>query len=108
MTSPEQSAPPLSLLKGRMRSFWHRVSDGLELNQLWSQFEKDARSSYRLYSADVEEKEAGQFRYRRFLHVGEALFWAFLGKLTPARRGLSLLGLVLIFPPSATSSFTRL
>ncbi len=89
-----------------MRSFWHRVSDGLELNQLWSQFEKDARSSYRLYSADVEEREAGQSRYRRFWHVAKALFWAILEKLTPARRVLVLLGLLLLFLPSGTSAYT--
>jgi hypothetical protein len=27
----------------------------MELNQLWSQMVKDARSSYRLYSADLDQ-----------------------------------------------------
>src|ERR1700730_19320873 len=50
MASPEHTVPRRSRLKDDARNFWHRVSEGLALNQLWSQFEKDARSSYRLYS----------------------------------------------------------
>jgi hypothetical protein len=32
------------------KQFWQRVTEGIELNQLWSQFRKDAHSSYRLYA----------------------------------------------------------
>ena len=44
-------APPLSF-REKVNRFWLRVTEGLELNQLWSQFEKEARVSYRLYSKD--------------------------------------------------------
>jgi hypothetical protein len=29
----------------RPRQFWQRVTEGLEVSQLWSQFETEARSS---------------------------------------------------------------
>ena len=38
----------------RMNQFWQRVTDGLELNQLWSQFRTDANASYRLYSRGID------------------------------------------------------
>ena len=46
-------APPLTR-REKLNRFWLRISEGLELNQLWSQFEKDARTSYRLYSKDFQ------------------------------------------------------
>ncbi len=86
--------------KAQAGRFWQRVSEGLEVNQLWSQFEKDARSSYRLYSAGLSERAEGQSGFHRAWHVSKALFWAILEKLTPARRVLLLLALILLFFPS--------
>ncbi len=100
MTSPQYTVPPRPRLEGRARQFWHRVSEGLALNQLWSQFEKDARSSYRLYSAGLDNLEAEPSRRRRGWRMAKALFWAILEKLTPARRVILLLGLILLFLPS--------
>ena len=40
----------------RLKNFWRRVTEGLEVSQLWSQFESEARASYRLYSHDVAAK----------------------------------------------------
>jgi sigma-B regulation protein RsbU (phosphoserine phosphatase) len=106
MSSPLQTVPPQSRFKGRARQFWHRVSDGLALNQLWSQFEKDARSSYRLYSAGLDNLQAGPSRFRRARQIATALFWAILEKLTPARRVLLLLALILLFFSSGGFSYT--
>ena len=75
------------------------------MSQLWSQFEKDARSSYRLYSAGLDSLEVERSRFRRGQQIAKSLFWAILEKLTPARRVLVLLGLILLFFPSATSSY---
>ena len=83
-----------------MRNFWHRVSEGLEVSQLWSQFEKDARSSYRFYSTGLDNLENEPSRWRRGLRIAKSLFWAILEKLTPARRVLVLCALVLLFFPS--------
>jgi hypothetical protein len=85
----------------RIERFWFRVTEGLEINQLWAQFEKDARSSYRLYSDDVSRLKAEPIEGgRRYLHTAERFFWAILEKLSPARRVLLLVALVLLFFPS--------
>ncbi len=101
MASPQQPTLPPPQAKGRVRHFWHRVSEGLALNQLWSMFVKDARSSYRLYSAGLENLPEQRSKFRRAWQISKALFWAILEKLTPARRVLLLLGLLLLFLPSA-------
>jgi len=106
MASFDQTAPPQARLKGRVRQFWYRVSEGLAIDQLWSQFEKDARSSYRLYSVGLDNLEAQPSRIRRGRQIATALFWAILEKLTPARRVLLLAALVLLFFPAGSSSYT--
>src|SRR6266852_1972692 len=106
MATSNHTVPPGSRLKADARQFWQRVSEGLALNQLWSQFEKDARSSYRLYSAGLGELQPEPSRIRRGWQITKALFWAILEKLTPARRVLLLLGLILLFFPSFESSYT--
>ncbi len=85
-------------VKSFCRRFWQRVSDGLEVNQLWSQFERDARSSYRLYSSGIDRRTE-QSRRLYVLHTAKKLFWAILDKLSPARRVLLLLGLVMLYFP---------
>jgi phosphoserine phosphatase RsbU/P len=72
----------------------------MELNQLWSQFRKDAHSSYRLYSQDVDPTRIeGASRSKHFFRMARQFFWAIVEKLTPARRVLLLLALVLIIVP---------
>ena len=107
MASPQQTVPPRSRLKGNARQFWHRVSEGLELKQLWAQFEKDARSSYRLYSAGLENLQAEPHLLRRAWQITKALFWAILEKLTPARRVLLLVALILLFFPGGGLTYTN-
>jgi serine phosphatase RsbU (regulator of sigma subunit) len=105
MASPEQTAAARSQPKGKARHFWYRVSEGLALHQLWSQFEKDAKSSYRLYSAGLDKLQPEPSRLKRGWRFTKAMFWAILEKLTPARRVLVLLGLVLLFLPSGGFSY---
>jgi phosphoserine phosphatase RsbU/P len=99
-TATSRVAPRLSFGE-KINRFWLRVTEGLALNQLWSQFEKDARASYRLYAKDLEAKQGEIERPgRRFIHVAQQFFWAVLEKLTPARRVLLLVAMVLlIFNP---------
>src|ERR1700704_4176506 len=106
MASPERTVPRRSRFRDDARNFWHRVSEGLALNQLWSQFEKDARSSYRLYSAGLDDLQVQPSRIRRGWEIPKALFWAILEKLTPARRVLLLAALILLFFPAGSSSYT--
>lgn len=79
----------------------------MAVHQLWSQFEKDARSSYRLYSAGLDNLDAEPSRRRRGWQLAKALFWAILEKLTPARRVLVLIALVLLFFPSGGMTYTN-
>ena len=99
MTSPPPTVPPQNTVKNNARQFWYRVSEGLAVNQLWSQFEKDARSSYRLYSAGLDKLPEEPSRLKRAWQMAKALFWAILEKLTPARRVLLLVALILLFFP---------
>jgi sigma-B regulation protein RsbU (phosphoserine phosphatase) len=67
------------------------------LNQLWTQFQADARASYRLYSREVDStRVSGATHGRHWFDVAKQFFWAILEKLSPARRVLLLLALVLI------------
>jgi sigma-B regulation protein RsbU (phosphoserine phosphatase) len=85
----------------RLHQFWQRVTEGLQVSQLWSQFETDARTSYRLYSRDVAAKTPDGLTHRgRNLHVVKEFFWAVLEKLSPARRVLLLAALILLVFPS--------
>jgi phosphoserine phosphatase RsbU/P len=104
MAAPKQTAPSPSGVKSNARNFWHRVSEGMAVGQLWSQFEKDARSSYRFYSAGLGNLRDEPSRFRRRWQIAKALFWAILEKLTPARRVLVLVGLILLFLPSGEYS----
>jgi serine phosphatase RsbU (regulator of sigma subunit) len=91
----------------RLRQFWARVTEGLEVSQLWSQFESEARASYRLYSRDVAAKTPEGLTDRgRHFHVVKEFFWAVFEKLSPARRVLLLLALVLLIIPHAGFDYT--
>jgi hypothetical protein len=97
---PWEKVPRQKPSKGRAKQFWQRVSEGIELSQLWSQFRKDAHSSYRLYSQDVDPTRIeGASHSHHFFGVAKQFFWAIVEKLTPARRVLLLLALVLIIVP---------
>ncbi len=102
-TSPpaQPAAPPHVPLGVRLHNFWQRVTEGMEVSQLWSQFETEARASYRLYSRDVAAKTPDGLTNRGHkLHVVKEFFWAVIEKLSPARRVLLLAALVLLIFPS--------
>jgi sigma-B regulation protein RsbU (phosphoserine phosphatase) len=98
MSSPAPSPlPPKANLGRRLDEFWKRITEGMELNQLWAQFRSDTRASYRFYSKEIDpSRTAGMKPGRRFLYITEQFFWAILEKLTPARRVLLLLALILL------------
>jgi sigma-B regulation protein RsbU (phosphoserine phosphatase) len=103
MASPASRPPdgqnPRPASPSRLGSFWQRVSEGRDLDVLWSQFAADARSSYGFYGKDVDWEQVHQLsRWRRPFQVARQLFWAMMSKLTPARRLLLLvaLGLLLV------------
>ncbi|HUI41424.1 MAG TPA: PP2C family protein-serine/threonine phosphatase [Terriglobia bacterium] len=80
-----------------MRSFWQRVTDGLEIQQLWGQFKADARAGYGWYSKEIDwEPVEGESRRRRYWRATKAVFWAMLMKLSPPRRVVLVIALVLL------------
>ncbi len=89
----------------QLKQFWLRVTEGLELNQLWKQFHADARASYRLYQKDFSARSPSETRRHNFLHTAQEFAWALLEKLTPARRVLLLLGILLLVFPAGGFSY---
>jgi sigma-B regulation protein RsbU (phosphoserine phosphatase) len=98
--SPAPPPPPPPRFKQRARDFWASVSEGLELNQLWSQFVHEARTSYGLYSRELKRDNVESMRRgQRFWALTKQFFWAVLMKLSPARRVVLLVALVLLVGP---------
>ena len=85
--------------------FWQRVTEGLELSQLWKQFHTDARASYRLYQRDFQARAPRETRKHNFWHTAQEFAWALLEKLTPARRVLLLLGVLFLVIPAGGYSY---
>jgi len=100
-----QAAPPrpqrMQILV-QIDKFWQRVTEGLELSQLWKQFSTDARASYRLYQKDFSASTPVGTTRPGVWHTAQEFAWAILEKLTPARRVLLLLGLVLLLLPGGS------
>jgi sigma-B regulation protein RsbU (phosphoserine phosphatase) len=94
-SSPTPTAAP----RGRrsFRDFWDRVTEGMQLDDLGRQFLSEAKASYRLYAKDVDWDEVGRARGPgKFWRSAWALFQAMLMKLSPARRVLLLIAIMLI------------
>src|SRR6516225_8472103 len=105
---PDQLTARMEPLMSRIERFWLRVSDGLKVDQLWKQFQADARASYRLYSADVDaSSSAGVPKWKHYLRLAGQFFWAVMEKLSPARRVLLLVALVFMFAPSGQATWER-
>jgi serine phosphatase RsbU (regulator of sigma subunit) len=84
----------------KLRDFWQRISEGIAIQQLWAQFRADAHSSYQFYSKEVDRAPIeGESRWKRFWRIARGLFWAMMLKLSPVRRVLLLIALVLLFLP---------
>lgn len=106
--TPGVSAPPAGSAGSRVRQFWQRVSEGRQLDDLWSQFAADARASYGFYGKDVDWEEIQKLpRWHRPFHVAKDIFWAMLMKMTPARRVLLLIALAMLLMSGFTFQFGR-
>lgn len=80
----------------RSQEGWQRLTEGLEIEELWNQFKTEAKESSRLYKQDVER--AAEKRKRSWsepFRITRILFWGVLKKLSPARRVFLLLTVVL-------------
>jgi len=94
--TPGSAAPRQAPIE-RVQNFWQRVSEGRALDDLWNQFAADARSSYGFYGKDVDWEEIQKLpRWKRAFPVARQFFWALMNKLSPARRVLLLVGLIML------------
>src|SRR5216683_4610795 len=108
-TTPGISTPTRSPnVIERLRHFWQRVSEGRQIDDLWSQFAADARAGYGFYmkESDAEELQ-GHRGIRRWFRIAKILFWSLLMKLTPARRVLLLVSLLLLVMSGPKFRFTN-
>jgi sigma-B regulation protein RsbU (phosphoserine phosphatase) len=101
--NPQAAPSPLPPVAARrpalfaqLNRFWQRVTEGLEISQLWKQFSADARASYRLYHRDVQARPPQGAHKQGFWHTAQEYAWAILEKLTPARRVLLLIAVLLV------------
>jgi phosphoserine phosphatase RsbU/P len=80
----------------RAGAFWDRVSEGREIDELWAQMRADARATYGFYGRDVDWETVNAMpHWRRPFHIAKQFFWALMMKLSPARRVLLLIAIVL-------------
>src|SRR5258708_12433001 len=102
------SSPLRPSAMNRLRHFWQRVSEGRQIDDLWSQFAADARAGYGFYmkESDAEELQ-GHRGIRRWFRIAKILFWSLLMKLTPARRVLLLVSLLLLVMSRPQFRFTN-
>lgn len=99
-TAPPRTEPSVQQRKrfARTRGFWQRVSEGRRIDDLWSQFTADTRASYGFYGKDIDWEAINKLpTWKRPLRVAYQLFWAMMNKLTPARRVVLLIAIVLLF-----------
>lgn len=78
----------------RVEGFWRRMSAGLTVQELWAQFRRDAKSSLAVYDADTKNGEAVSRKRGLPLLIG--VIRAIFEKLSPPRRVLLLISLVLL------------
>jgi serine phosphatase RsbU (regulator of sigma subunit) len=101
-TTPNPAQSSRQEAERHIRSFWTRLTEGFELEQLWGQFLSEAKTSYGLYSKDVDWDaiHSEEKKWKRPFLAAWALFQALLMKLSPARRVLLLIAVVLlVFQP---------
>ena len=100
MSIPPTSAAPAVRTREHfsthVRNFWQRISEGRRIDDLWTQFAADARASYGFYGSDIDWEEIRNLpRWRQPLQIAKQFFWALLLKMTPARRVILLIAVVM-------------
>ena len=87
---------------------WDRISEGRRLDELWSQFTADAQASYGFYGKDLDWEQLRTIpAWRRPFRVAKHFFWALVMKMTPARRVLLFLALIMLIISSPKFNIGR-
>jgi phosphoserine phosphatase RsbU/P len=94
----------------RVRDFWSRITEGLKVSQLWGQFKSETTATYGFYSKDVDREaiDREKSKFKRFWRIAWGLFLAMLMKLSPARRVLLIVAIILLVVHSDNSDFSWL
>jgi phosphoserine phosphatase RsbU/P len=75
---------------------WRKLTAGMELSDLWSQFKSEAHASSRLYQQDVDwHAVQAQKSWKQPFKIFGSLFLGILSKLSPPRRVFLLFNLIL-------------
>jgi sigma-B regulation protein RsbU (phosphoserine phosphatase) len=97
MSTPPPPPPSSPHIVQRARNFWQRITEGRQIDELWSQFNADARASYGFYMKEADSEELGAHRgFKRWSRIAKTLFWSLVMKLSPARRVLLLVAFVML------------
>ncbi len=99
---PVSTPPDRRSFSTRFGDFWERITEGMQVDQLWAQFKEEAKFGYRLYSKDMPAGAAEAGRKQRFFDAVTGFFWAVMNKLSPAKRLLLLVSVILVLFPSFT------
>jgi sigma-B regulation protein RsbU (phosphoserine phosphatase) len=83
----------------RVENFMERVTEGMEIDQLWLQLRQDAKSGFQLYTREIDFKPASQRSPRDWFQVVRSFFWAVVMKLSPSKRVVLIIGLILLLLP---------
>ena len=90
---PEQTREPRTKDEG----LWRKISGGSEIDELWSQFSADAQASYGFYGKDLDWEQLKTVpAWRRPFRIAKHFFWALVMKLTPARRVILFIALMMM------------
>jgi sigma-B regulation protein RsbU (phosphoserine phosphatase) len=85
---------------------WRRLTSGLELDDLWTQFKSEAEVSSRPYKQDLDVRAVNvNNRWKHPFKVGAGLASSILSKLSPARRVYLVITIVFAFAAVAGLQF---
>lgn len=89
----------MSLPVGPQR-FWQRITEGAASQQLWGQLRADAQATYKFYAADSRlDRRERERAVHWYFRMTRAILWAMAMKLSPGRRVLFLVSLLLLLFP---------
>jgi phosphoserine phosphatase RsbU/P len=79
----------------RSQDGWRRISAGMEIDDLWSQFKAEAAASSRPFRQDVDQRKDQQKSWKQPFKILAAISSSILKKLSPPRRIFLLLTIIL-------------
>jgi phosphoserine phosphatase RsbU/P len=79
----------------RSQDGWRRLTAGMELDDLWSQFKSEAEASARPFKQEVDRRADQEKSWKRPFKIFAAIFSSILKKLSPPRRVFLLITLIL-------------